>query len=101
MREVFRSADFTEVGYYKTILDEQGIVSFIQNQNTGNPAMSGAAFSPTLCVMNDDDFDKAIRVLKERQASTSGPDWKCPACHETNPGNFDICWKCQAVRPAL
>jgi hypothetical protein len=22
------------------------------------------------------------------------PDWKCPACGETLPGTFDMCWKC-------
>jgi hypothetical protein len=26
------------------------------------------------------------------------PVWVCPKCREENPGNFDVCWKCQAVR---
>ncbi|GEM_PF-2603789 len=30
-----------------------------------------------------------------------GADWVCPTCHETNPGNFPECWKCQAIRPEL
>jgi hypothetical protein len=25
--------------------------------------------------------------------------WICPSCHESNPGNFDECWKCQRNRP--
>lgn len=25
--------------------------------------------------------------------------WTCPHCHETNPGNFEECWKCQRRRP--
>jgi hypothetical protein len=101
MREIFRSTDFTEAGYYKSILDAAGIVSFIQNQNTGNPALSGAAFSASLCVMDDADFAEAIRILKEQQrpASANAPDWVCPSCQQSNPGNFEICWNCQSTRP--
>ena len=28
----------------------------------------------------------------------AGPEWKCPKCGETVPGNFDQCWKCMATR---
>ena len=101
MREVFQSTDFTEAGYYKSILDAAGIVSFIKNQNTGNPALSGASFSASLCVIDDADFDEAIQTLKAQQApvaTATGPEWICPSCHEKNPGNFEICWNCQAAR---
>jgi len=27
-----------------------------------------------------------------------GPSWSCRSCGEENPGNFEECWKCQAVR---
>ena len=26
------------------------------------------------------------------------PEWVCPKCGETNPGNFNECWKCLAMR---
>jgi hypothetical protein len=26
-------------------------------------------------------------------------DWICPHCHERNPQNFAICWKCEHSRP--
>jgi hypothetical protein len=29
----------------------------------------------------------------------AGPSWTCPHCHETNPGNFEECWKCLKDRP--
>jgi hypothetical protein len=102
MREVFRSTDFTEAGYYKSILDAAGIVSYVRNENTGNPALSGAAFSAALCVTDDADFDQAVRILKEQQCTVPAntPDWACPSCSEKNPANFELCWKCQAPRPA-
>lgn len=27
--------------------------------------------------------------------------WTCPACHEETPGEFLICWKCQAPHPGF
>jgi hypothetical protein len=42
--------------------------------------------------------------LSEEQLELESPDldkpaWTCAKCREENPGNFDICWKCQAARP--
>jgi hypothetical protein len=42
--------------------------------------------------------------LAEEQLELESPDvgkpaWTCAKCHEENPGNFDMCWKCQAARP--
>lgn len=27
------------------------------------------------------------------------PDWTCPACDETNPGTFEVCWNCSQESP--
>lgn len=32
-------------------------------------------------------------------AVASGPAWRCAKCGEENPGNFDMCWKCETMRP--
>ena len=100
MREIFTSPDFTEVGYYKSILDEVGIGTFIKNENTGNPMMAGAKFQPSLCVVDDADYDEAIRVLKAPSAAavTGEKEWICPSCGEKNPANFGSCWKCSGLR---
>lgn len=98
MRAVFQSLDFTEAGYYQSILEAAGIVTFIQN---GNTSSLGAPFYASLCVRDDDDFDEAMRILKEQPATApvGALDWTCPNCSEKNPANFEVCWKCQTVRP--
>jgi len=63
---------FHGVGYYKSILDEAGISTFIRNEHTGNPVMSGAMFLLSLCVVQDTDYDEALRLLKSRQVKESG-----------------------------
>lgn len=101
MRAVYTSQDASQVGYYKSILDEAGIASYIRNEHTNNPAMAGAMFLPSLCIIDDADYDEAIRILKSRQEKipAAGPDWTCPACSEKNPFNFELCWKCNTARP--
>ncbi|MFQ5412399.1 MAG: hypothetical protein ACE5EC_08865 [Phycisphaerae bacterium] len=29
----------------------------------------------------------------------SPPDWTCPTCNESNPGNFELCWNCSESHP--
>ena len=101
MRQVYTSQDSSQVGYYKSILDEAGIASFIRNENSNNPEMAGADFFPALCVIEDADYDKAIDLLKSLQ--TENPvhveEWKCPSCSEINPPNFGSCWNCNTLQP--
>lgn len=100
MREVFSNQDLTLVAYYKGLLDEAGIPSYIRNENTNNPDVAGAGFSPTLCVISNADFDTAIALLKAASLqSSSKADWTCPSCAEANPGNFELCWNCGAPSP--
>jgi hypothetical protein len=103
MREVFTSQDSALAGYYKSILDEAGIACFVRNESASNPAMAGAMFLPTLCIIDDADYDEAIRILKSRQSSESTglADWTCPGCAESNPGNFEVCWNCGSSRPVV
>jgi hypothetical protein len=101
MRQVYSSQDSTQVGYYKSILDEAGILSFIRNEFSNNPEVSGAMFLPSLCIIEDTDYDEAIRILKSRQIKEDlrVDEWKCPSCSEINPPNFELCWNCHALRP--
>jgi hypothetical protein len=98
VREIFSHPDVTRVGYCKSLLDEAGIPCFVQNENTIGAV--GAAFPPSLCITNDSDYDEAVRLLKSRQFAPAADDadWTCPACSEKNPGNFELCWNCNAPR---
>ena len=101
MRQVFTSPNSTLVGYYKSFLDEAGIPSFIQNDNTNNIGLVGSVFTPSLCIIHDEDFDEAILILKSQQIqeNTGTVEWLCPGCSEKNPPNFEFCWSCNTARP--
>ena len=104
MRDVFVDQDSARVGFYKSVLDQAGIPNFVKNESTSN-AITGmpvpsSLFFPTLCVVNDDDYDRAMELLKEiyDAPSSETPDWRCSKCNEEVPGNFDSCWKCGASK---
>ncbi len=102
MREVFVNQDHARVGFYKSVLDNAGIPSFVRNESSNNSVteLPSPLFFPTLCVLNDEDYDRAMQVLDEihNAQPSNEPDWVCPKCGESVPGNFDACWKCETVR---
>jgi hypothetical protein len=47
------------------------------------------------------ETEQQVDARDLRNSESSGdnrPVWTCSKCGEKNPGNFDICWKCQAER---
>ena len=100
MKEVYRAVEFTQVGNYQSILENAGIPTLIRNEMNQN--IDAVLRAPTLCVVNESDYDRAVEIirelLKERELST-GTDIPCPACQEPNPGNFEVCWNCGAMIP--
>lgn len=100
MKELFRERDFTKVGYFQSVLEAEGIATIVRNKHL---TMSGLSeipipeFFPALCVMEDIDYERAMEILRRRiteNAKNAEIEVLCPACGETNPGNFDMCWAC-------
>lgn len=101
MKEVFVNQDHVRVGYYKSVLDEAGIPNFVRNESTNNSLteMPSPLFFPVLCVINDEDYDRAMEILGaiHNAPDSTAPNWNCPKCNEEVPGNFDSCWKCGKI----
>jgi hypothetical protein len=101
MRELLTSLDWTRLGFYKSVLDEAGIASFIRNEHTAQLVnVLIAPCQPSLCVVNDDDYDAAMALLRPHHHSTppSIEEWTCRGCGEVNPAEFELCWQCQKPR---
>ncbi|MBN8456702.1 MAG: DUF2007 domain-containing protein [Verrucomicrobia bacterium] len=108
MKELFREREFERVAFFRQVLEDEGIPTMIRNENL---TMSGLSeipipeFFPALCVMNDDDYPRAVAIIRARldeEKSDPGEDIGCPACGESNPGNFSNCWSCEApLRPEV
>lgn len=100
MRELLTSLDWTRLGFYKSVLDEAGIASFIRNEHTAQLInVLIAPCQPCLCVVNDDDHDAAIALLRPHHDPMLPhiEEWNCASCGENNPAEFELCWNCQKL----
>jgi len=100
MKELFREADLTRVTYFRNVLESEGIPTMIRSehlQGAGLTEIPIPEFYPALCVMNDEDYAPAVKIIREHLTTNqAGADQEvaCARCGELNPGNFDICWSC-------
>ena len=55
------------------------------------------------------DYFRVIDLLRRREIGEPLPppeevngaaDWECPACGESSPGTFEVCWNCGAAAPS-
>ena len=104
MTEIFVHADLTQPAHCQSLLEEAGIESFIRNETTHDliAGLPDPLRQPSLWVTDDANAGRARELLRDVESAgkSDTPDWKCPQCGETVPGNFGTCWKCEAQRPA-
>ena len=100
MKEIFRDAEPARVALCQSILEGQGIKTFIRNEHVSNTEVLIATFFPALCVVDEGDYEEAVEILRlrfvEDKERAELPDVDCPNCKEENPATFDVCWSCQA-----
>ena len=98
MIEIFRNVSPVKVGHFQSVLEEQGIATLFRNNNLSVVEATIPAFYPALCIMNEEDHEKALSILKEiiklEETEINSPDVNCPQCNESNPANFETCWSC-------
>lgn len=105
MKELFREVDLTIVGYMKSILESEGIATVIRNEHLCMAGLSEVPipdFFPALNVIHDEDYQRALQVLKKyvensrTNAEKVNEEVACHSCGEVNPGNFEVCWSCES-----
>ena len=103
MQKLFVSPLLMEVESLKDVLEQEGILCTIKNQQGSSLAgeVPFAEVFPELWVLNDNDFPKALEFLENwRQAQpTETTGWTCPKCGETLEKDFTSCWNCGHERP--
>lgn len=103
MRKLCESPSFVELRLIANFLAREGIeVEILNEHQGGNPGVPHWALSvwAELFVKNPLQYEKAVKVLeryKYEQSQSSSEEWACPSCSESNPINFESCWKCGRV----
>ena len=100
MKVIYVNADYTRVGFYQSVLEAAGISCFIRNAvANGITEIPIPIFYPTLCVLNDEDYPRAVEELGVIfRPAPRLPKWLCPKCGANVPGNFETCWRCEHER---
>ena len=100
MKKVFTHENRMIVYNLRNLLVEAGIATEVRNEFAGGGVGDLAPFEtwPELWIENDSRFAEAEAIVARVLQADDGDDWSCPACRESNPAAFDLCWKCG--RPA-
>jgi len=106
MIKVFEDFDITLVGHYQSVLESQGIATFMKNQfgTSGAGELPFIEVIPQLWILNDADAGRAEALIRELHETTGNEqlqEWECPVCGSRIEPAFTHCWKCSAPRPAL
>lgn len=86
------------------LLQHEYIPYLASEERTVREIYSGATWARRLRVPSEFYFDmlfviqRELSTIAERRTAAPGPDWTCPACGETSPDHFAICWNCGAER---
>jgi hypothetical protein len=83
-------------------LNQAGIRAHVFNQHASSIVgdVPPDIAQPQVWLERDSDRERAALLLAamEEEARRVGT-WRCPACGEESPANFELCWQCG--RPAL
>lgn len=104
MKKLLSHLDFTRIGHYQSILQQQGHPCIVKNANAAS-VMGEIPYTevwPELWILDELNYDKAVDILKEYDdglPETVAP-WLCPKCKTTIETGFGECWNCGTVKDA-
>ncbi|MCW8925989.1 MAG: DUF2007 domain-containing protein [Xanthomonadales bacterium] len=99
MIKVFEDFDIAMVGHYQSVLESNGIATFMKNRfgTSGSGELPFVEVVPQLWVLNDADESRARKLIGELEEPGEIPrreDWVCPECGTVLEAAFTDCWKC-------
>ena len=101
MIKVFEDFDYMRVGQMQSLLEANGIGTFLKNQFGfgGTGELPFVETVPQLFVLSDKDVERARELIESQQPlPETGEPWVCPACNEENDAPFSACWNCGQPR---
>lgn len=98
MRKIYTAANLIEAKTLARILDQQGLLNFVKNENlqVGLGELPFVEVWPEVWLVSEEDWKDADEILQQFLRQEKLSDWKCTWCSETNPGAFELCWSCGA-----
>ena len=100
MKRIYTASNLPDAHIVRDLLGQAGIPAHIFNANAigalGDLPMSAAY--PQVWITQLHQAQHALAVIAHYQRQETVTTNKlCAACSETNPGEFEICWNCNAA----
>jgi rubrerythrin len=104
MIKIFEDFDIALVGHFQSVLESNGITTFMKNQfgTSGAGELPFVEVVPQLWVLNEADVESAkalIKTLQESGDQEQSQAWRCAECGTPQEAAFTHCWKCSGKRP--
>ncbi len=101
MMKVYVAYDPIDAGMNRDILMNNGIEAIVQGETLFGlrGAIPISDTSPTVWIMDDSDFDKAVEILESysgnrKKTTVEIKTWICKKCGEEIDNSMDSCWNC-------
>ena len=97
MKLVYTHENRFLVANAQNILEQHGVNSVWKNEFASSAIGEVAPLDtcPELWVVDDADYDQAIRIISTALSASNAPEWICDSCNEKNDAAFELCWNCQ------
>jgi hypothetical protein len=102
MRKAFTAQHPTEAYFLKGLLESEGIAAEVRGEalfGARGEAPVTADTLPSIWVLDDSQFERALEILRNRQEGAPREVWECPNCGELLEPQFSTCWKCGMDNP--
>lgn len=96
MKLVYTHENRLLVGNARGVLEAQGIEVTMRNEYVGGVTGDVPVFEtwPELWVVDDQDHERACRILANAFNREAEDHWNCENCDEQNADSFEFCWNC-------
>lgn len=95
---IFSSLNVAEVHLVRSMLTREGIGSRLRRQFLGPLAGEIPMNDARAELLVPAGRVEEAAALIEAARAAANVEWPCRACGEANPGSFELCWQCGAVR---
>jgi uncharacterized paraquat-inducible protein A len=97
MKRIYSAQNLPDAHIVLHLLSEAGIAAHVFNANaqSGMGELPFTETFPQVWVMNDEQASRAEKIVRDyKSAPIDHRIVHCAECHEENPANFEVCWKC-------
>ena len=102
MKLLYTHEDRLLVGHIKNVVEAAGFNVRLKNEILSSAVGNGASALDVwveVWVVQDNDYDEALKLIEATLSTKEGDDWVCSNCDEVNGPSFMLCWKCQVAKP--